>query len=110
MPSHSTFILLDDILVIGSCQSEVVVLIANLNTTFALKDLGEINYFFGIQVKQKNFTQQIKYILDLLNKAKVLNAKGLNTPMTSVLKFSTIKGHPFQDVKLHRLLLVYFNM
>lgn len=51
MPSHSTFILLDDILVIGSCQSEVVVLIANLNTTFALKDLGEINYFFGIQVK-----------------------------------------------------------
>lgn len=51
MPSHSTFILLDDILVIGNSQSEVVVLIANLNTTFALKDLGEINYFFGIQVK-----------------------------------------------------------
>ena len=41
----------DDILVIGSSKVEIQALVQQLNTRFALKDLGEVDYFLGIQVK-----------------------------------------------------------
>lgn len=51
--SSSLFVLVyvDDILVTGSSDVEVANLIVKLNKIFALKDLGEVNYFLGIQVK-----------------------------------------------------------
>ena len=44
---HSTYILVyvDDILITSSSEQAVMHLITNLNREFALKDLGEINYF-----------------------------------------------------------------
>lgn len=39
----------DDILITASDQESINTLIHNLNKPFALKDLGQINYFLGIQ-------------------------------------------------------------
>ena len=52
-PKHTTFILvyIDDILITGSDMIEVQMLITKLNNSFTLKDLGEVDYFLGIQVK-----------------------------------------------------------
>lgn len=50
---HSTMFVLvyvDDILVTGSSHTEIQTLITQLNATFSLKDLGNLNYFLGIKV------------------------------------------------------------
>ena len=51
-PSSTTFILVyvDDIIVTGSSDSEVNILISKLNHAFALKDMGPLHYFLGIEV------------------------------------------------------------
>ena len=73
----------DDILVTGSNVNEVPSLITKLNHSFALKDLGEISGFLGIQVTHTAdgfHLSQRKYISNLLCKSKMQYAKGLTTP------------------------------
>ena len=53
---------------------------------FALKDLGELSYFLGIEVsfiKDDIYLSQRKYIRDLLSKAGLLECKGCDTPMVT---------------------------
>ena len=87
-PHSTTFVLVyvDDILITGSNKEFVESLIVKLSSCFALKDLGALNYFLGVQVLETEnglFLSQRKYILDLLNKAKMQYAKGCSTPMTT---------------------------
>lgn len=51
---HCTYVLVfvDDILITGSSKKVVSLLVKHLNMEFALKDLGDLNYFLGIQVKK----------------------------------------------------------
>jgi histone deacetylase 1/2 len=44
-------ICVDDITVTSSSTDAVSALLKDLRTDFALKDLGELNYFLGIEVK-----------------------------------------------------------
>jgi len=61
-------------------------------TRFALKDLGHLHYFLGIEfVWNKDATihlHQSKYIKQLLHKANIHAAKAQPTPMI------TFVGHP----------------
>lgn len=62
-------IYVDDIIIIGSSTSAVSHLIAQLRDDFAVKDLGPLSYFLGIQVSHTSkglFLSQKKYISDLL--------------------------------------------
>ena len=64
----------DDILVTRSFKFEIQALVQQLNTRFALKDLGEVDYFLGIQVKHTTdglHLSQTKYVTDLLCKTKM---------------------------------------
>lgn len=45
---------------------------------------------------------QTKHIIDLLCKAKMQNARAINTPMTSGQKLSSYGSDPMNDVKLYR--------
>lgn len=58
-----------------------------------------MNYFLGIQVKiLKNgvlHLSQMKYIKDLLEKAKMQDAKGISTPMATDTKLSRFEGDIF---------------
>lgn len=51
-PQHCTYLLVyvDDILITGNYPQVITSLIADLNNAFALKDLGELKCFIGIQV------------------------------------------------------------
>ncbi|RVW21952.1 Retrovirus-related Pol polyprotein from transposon RE1 [Vitis vinifera] len=87
-PTHSTYILVyvDDILITGSNDQFVQHVITQLNNQFALKDLGDIDYFLGIQVKHTSagmHLSQAKYISNLLQKTKMLHVKPVSTPMVS---------------------------
>lgn len=58
--------------------------IKQLSQKFALKDLGTLSYFLGVEVipsTQGLFLSQKKYILDLLERTKMINAKPISTPM-----------------------------
>lgn len=78
---------MDDILITGSDHEAITSLINNSTKIFALKDLGELNYFLGIQISKlpngSIHLSQKKYVAGLLSRAKMASAKGLKTPMTS---------------------------
>ncbi|XP_058751767.1 uncharacterized mitochondrial protein AtMg00810-like [Vicia villosa] len=79
----------DDIIITGNSSS---FLITELNTKFALKQLGKLDYFLGIEVTHLSngslLLSQTKYICDLLAKANMASANGMPTPMVSSNKLS----------------------
>jgi hypothetical protein len=63
----------------------------NLEADFALKDLGELHYFLGIEVKKTSsgiLLSQEKYTTYVLKRAGMMNCKPINTPMMSSEKIS----------------------
>lgn len=74
----------DDILVTDNDCKGIQKLINHLNTAFSLKNLGEVHHFLGIEVTHTRYglhLSQGKYIKELLQKANMLEAKGISTPM-----------------------------
>ncbi|KAK2373624.1 putative mitochondrial protein [Trifolium repens] len=91
----------DDIIITGSSMPHIQKLISNLNAEFALKQLGTLDYFLGIEVFHladgSLLLSQAKYIRDLLSKAKMDTANGMPTPMASTLKLSKVGSIPVDD-------------
>lgn len=61
----------DDIIITGSNAQLIQQVIDNLESTFAVKDLSELNYFLGIQVTKNQLGLHLsksKYVVDLLGK------------------------------------------
>lgn len=72
---------------------------------FALKDLGEVDYFLGIQVKRTENgidLSQKKYVTDLLCKTKMQYANCVSAPMTTGQKLTSYGSDPIEDVQLYR--------
>jgi hypothetical protein len=80
----------DNIIVASSSQG-VSALLKDLGAEFALKDLGQLHYFLGIEVKQQDgelHLSQMKYASDILRHADMQNCK-LVTTMLPVSEKST---------------------
>ena len=95
----------DDIIVVGSQKLELDNFISVLNQLFSLKDLGELNYFLGIEVRSIDkglHLSQKKYICDLLKRSKMDQANPLPTPMVSSLKLTATDGDPVPNVTEYR--------
>nr|XP_025635493.1 uncharacterized protein LOC112729535 [Arachis hypogaea] len=96
----------DDIIIIGNSKEAIGQVIQQLNHKFALKDLGDLYYFFGIQVTKTNagglVLSQEKYVNDLLEMAEMENCKPCHTPLLSSNKFSAFGGSIFHNLKLYR--------
>jgi len=78
-------IYVNDIIITGSSSVLIPKLITKLHAVFALKQLGNLDYFLGIEVKHLSngslLLSQAKYICDLLEKAKMVDAKPILTPL-----------------------------
>jgi hypothetical protein len=75
----------DDIIVASSSQDATTTLLKNLEKDFALKDLGELHYFLGIEVAKINggiLLSQTKYVGDLLKKTGMLACKPVGTSLS----------------------------
>jgi histone deacetylase 1/2 len=90
-------IYVDDIIVASSSTAATEALLKDLRAEFALKDLGDLHYFLGIEVKKVRngilLTQQ-KYTSDLLHRVGMMNSKPMNTPMSSANKLSIYDVDP----------------
>uniref|UniRef100_A0A803PPM4 Reverse transcriptase Ty1/copia-type domain-containing protein n=1 Tax=Cannabis sativa TaxID=3483 RepID=A0A803PPM4_CANSA len=93
----------DDIIITGSNLKKIAALIKALDLKFALKNLGNLHYFLGIEVhhtKEGLHLSQAKYVRDLLCRAQMQDAKPAPTPMTSGLKFFAFDGDPVDNPQL----------
>lgn len=86
----------DNIIVTGSDTTAMTHFITQLGVLFSLKSLGNLSYFVSgkVQPTAKGlFLSQQKYIIDLLTRASMLDAKPFITPMdanaTLILTSST---------------------
>uniref|UniRef100_A0A3Q7GHF7 Reverse transcriptase Ty1/copia-type domain-containing protein n=1 Tax=Solanum lycopersicum TaxID=4081 RepID=A0A3Q7GHF7_SOLLC len=72
----------DDIIVTGSNPSHALELVLQRGKEFAMKELGNLNFFFGVEVT--NFDggihlSQSKYVVELLDKNEITFAKAIST-------------------------------
>lgn len=80
---------------VSSKHNATELLLKQLGQEFALKDLGTLHYFLGIEVVQKHdsiILSQEKYASDLLKKVGMTDCKGVTTPLAINEKLSASKG------------------
>ena len=74
----------DDIVLTSSNPRLLKDFIARLSNEIAMKDLGDLHYFLGIEVHhtpQGLFLSKCKYALDILERASMVDYKLVSTPM-----------------------------
>jgi len=85
----------DDIIVASSTDQATSALLKDLQKNFALKDLGDLHYFLGIEVKKVRngiVLTQHKYANDLLKKTGMVDCKPMSTPLSTSEKLSLHEG------------------
>jgi hypothetical protein len=85
----------DDIIVTSSSSAAIDALLADLKNDFALKDLGNLHNFLGIEVKHVAvglILSQEKYATDILRRVNMINCKPVPTLMTTSEKLSATSG------------------
>lgn len=90
----------DDILITGTDSAALHSIIAQLQSVFAMKDLGELGFFLGMQAHRDSrglHLRQSKYIIDLLHKSSMAGAKPYAAPTVSGSKLSAAAGEPLSD-------------
>ena len=90
-------IYVDDIIVASSSPEGTKVLLQALMSDFALKDLGELHYFLGIEVSKVRdgiVLSQAKYANDVLKRTGMQQCKPASTPMSASEKLSAYEGTP----------------
>jgi hypothetical protein len=88
-------IYVDDIIVVSSSDHAVTTLLQDLQKEFALKDLGSLHYFLGIEINSVPggiLLSQEKYVNDLLKKVGMRGCKAASIPMATSEKLSLHEG------------------
>ncbi|KAM1528050.1 hypothetical protein ACFX1Z_017449 [Malus domestica] len=95
----------DDIIITGNASSAIQQVVAALTNEFELKDLGPLHFFLGIQISKTAhglFLSQEKYIVDLLKKTDMTDAKPAVTPCLPYNRLLKDDGQPFNNPGLYR--------
>ena len=100
-------IYVDDIIVTSSSPKAVEALLQDLRKDFALKDLGQLHYFLGIEVKKVKsgiLLTQEKYIEEILTRVGMKDCKPVPTPLSISEKLSLTEGEPlgYEDSTRYR--------
>jgi histone deacetylase 1/2 len=94
---HTMFVLVyvDDIIVASPSQEATRALLLDLQEEFALKDLGDLHYFLGIEIKRDQeglVLTQGRYAADILKWSGMSKYKPIDTPLSSTEKLSVTEG------------------
>lgn len=97
----------DDILITSNNSALVNQIIRGLGSDFALKDLGNLHYFLGIEVVPTPTglaLSQTKYATELLLKAGMDNCSPCASP-SALKSYSTGPDHPFHNPEFYRMIV-----
>jgi hypothetical protein len=94
---HTLYVLVyvDDIIVASSSQATTDALLKDLQHEFALKDLGDLHYFLGIEVNRSTdalVLSQGWYAMDIIARAGMKNCKHVDTPLPTSIELSIEEG------------------
>ncbi|KAK1663171.1 hypothetical protein QYE76_051330 [Lolium multiflorum] len=84
-------IYVDDIIVTSSLDDAIVALLRDPNENFSIKDLGDLCFFWGIEVAKTQdglLLTHTKYASDLLTKVDMHGCKSTPTPMSTTDQLS----------------------
>jgi hypothetical protein len=98
-------IYVDDIIITTSVPSTIDELLHQLKLEFAVKELWDLNYFLCVEVlhmKSGLLLSQRRYILDMLKRTNMLEAKPISSPMSTSHTLSAFVGDPKEDPSLFR--------
>ncbi|MFV0960725.1 reverse transcriptase domain-containing protein, partial [Klebsiella pneumoniae] len=98
-------IYVDDIIITGSDDAHISLVISVLMEKFKMKDLGPLRYFLGVEVDRHNDSltlSQHKYICDILHATCMEDCKPLNNPCILNHKLSAKVGLPYHYPTLYR--------
>ncbi|CAA7017946.1 unnamed protein product [Microthlaspi erraticum] len=98
----------DDILITGSTKAGIQRILNLLAERFSVKDPEDLNYFLGLEAHRTDeglHLSQRKYIVDLLHKYNMVNAKPIGAPMASSPKLTLHSGVPLSDPLEYRKLV-----
>jgi hypothetical protein len=90
----------DGIIITSSSSAVLTTLLEDLRGEFALKDLGALHYFLGMQVTRSKdglTLSQEKYALELLQKPVMVKCKSVCTPLVTSEKLSINSGATLSD-------------
>lgn len=77
---------IDDMILTGSSQALIQSLVTFLGSKFAVKDLGPLTYFLGVEIlrcRDGLLLSQQKYMVDLLSRFQKDGSKPVSTPMST---------------------------
>jgi len=106
----------DDIVITGNNEEIISILKTKLDTLFKLKDLGNLQYFLGIEVshsEQGIYLSQRKYIMDILSANGLLGSKPSSVPLQKGIDWRIENSRLLEDPFIYRRLigqLMYLNM
>lgn len=96
----------DDLIIRGNNESFITEFVAQLGSKFAMKDLGSLSFFLGIEVNYNSsglVLTQTKYTKELLQKAGMTSYKSSAIPAS--VKPAPCADDMFTDITLFRTLL-----
>ncbi|GKC08921.1 retrovirus-related pol polyprotein from transposon RE1 [Tanacetum coccineum] len=109
---HKDFLALviyvDDIILTGNNNHPITYFKQQLDQQFIIKDLGNINYYLGIEFlrhKQGVTMTQRKYALELIHTVGVLDLKPSHIPIDPNIKINDTDGYPLPDASLYKTLV-----
>ncbi len=100
-------IYVDDLLIAGSDQTEIVQLKASLSNTFNMQDLGDLHYLLGMHIVRKQMTTVVSqqlYVNKLIARYGMQDCNPISTPME--VKLQPCDKPAFADIRqLYRSLV-----
>ncbi|KAD5960655.1 hypothetical protein E3N88_12127 [Mikania micrantha] len=101
-------IYVDDIIFASSDPKLCDDFTALMTKTFEMSAMGELQFFLGLQIKQKSdgiFIHQSKYTKELLKKFDLQNCKPCSNPMSSTTQLDADLKGPSVDETLYRCMI-----
>jgi hypothetical protein len=94
-----------DLIITGDSDADIFDLKKLLKQNFEMKDLGELRYFFGIEVIQSPkgiWLLQRQYALNKLSEYGLTGCKPISIPMEQNVKLSVDEGDLVEDTTMYR--------
>ncbi len=104
-------IYVDDLIIIGDSDEDTSDLKKLLKQEFEMKDLGELRYFFNIEVIQspkRIWLLQRQYALNKLFEYGMTGCKPISIPLEQNVKLSADKGNLVEDITMYRRIVGSF--